>query len=53
MASMTMPGDEVVIRFAQAEEAFQAAAAKQEMQCLAAERKCRMHIASHPTSDFV
>lgn len=49
MASLSILGDEAVIRFAQADEA---AAAKHEIDCIDAEHQCRIHIASHPTKQF-
>lgn len=52
MTSLTMSGDQVVIRFAQAEQAFQAAAAKHQMNCVAAERQCRAYIASQSSLNF-
>ena len=42
----------MVIRFAQAEQAFQAAAAKHQMNCVAAERQCRAYIASQSSLNF-
>ena len=55
MVNMAFSEDQVVIRFAQGEQALRTASAcsaQQQIHSEAAERQCRAHIASRPSKDF-